>query len=140
MQTKGRIPHEKPCTPGLHDTELGKTHVNGNVAFHAAETFMFKADGAVFMSAKVPMADDPPCLRAFRDEVSLCVIKSAQQLYPHDIKFHFNTQVQEVDLTRQTVSVSFGESTTTQVCCITWISLKDSCVRSGEISQHCVGI
>lgn len=78
---------------------------------------MFKADGAVFMSAKVPMADDPPCLRAFRDEVSLCVIKSAQQLYPHAIKFHFNAQVQEVNLTRQTVSVSFGESTMTQVRC-----------------------
>ncbi|KAL3130529.1 hypothetical protein ABBQ38_008341 [Trebouxia sp. C0009 RCD-2024] len=78
------------------------------------EAAMFKADGAVFMSAKVPMADDPPCLRAFRDEVSLCVIKSAQQLYPHAIKFHFNAQVQEVNLTRQTVSVSFGESTMTQ--------------------------
>ncbi|KAL3144280.1 hypothetical protein ABBQ32_004045 [Trebouxia sp. C0010 RCD-2024] len=52
------------------------------------EAAMFKADGAVFVSAKVPMADDPPCLRAFRDK--------------------------EVDLTRQTISVSFKGSTMTQ--------------------------
>lgn len=63
------------------------------------------------------MTDDPSCLRAFRDEVSLCVIKAAQRLYPHAVKFHFNTQIQEVDLDRQTVSVSFQESAMTQVCC-----------------------
>lgn len=93
------------------------TLANENAAFHIAEAGMFKADGVAFMSAKVAMSDDPPCLRAFRDEVSLCVIKSAQQLYPHAIKFHFNAQVQQVDLTRQTVSVVVGQSTMTQVRC-----------------------
>lgn len=101
---------------------------------------MFKADGTEFMSAKVPMTDDPPCLRAFRDEVSLCVIQSAQQLFPHTIKFHFNAQVQEVDLSKQAVSVSFGESSMMQVRCNTWISLQDSCIKSGKISYHSIGI
>ena len=101
---------------------------------------MFKADGTEFMSAKVPMADDPPCLRAFRDEVSLCVIMSAQQLFPHTIKFHFNAQVQEVDLSRQTVSVSFGDSTMIQVRCNTWISLQDSCIKIRQDQSALCGI
>lgn len=79
---------------------------------HAAEANMYKADGTTMRSASIPITQDPQCVRAFRDEIALCVINEAKRLHPNAIEFHFNTLIQNVDLDRQTVHVSTGSNVT----------------------------
>ena len=52
------------------------------------------------------------CVRAFRDEIALCVINEAKRLHPNAIEFHFNSLIQNVDLDRQTAHVSTGSHVT----------------------------
>lgn len=79
---------------------------------HAAEANMYKADGTTMRSVRTPITQDPVCVRAFRDEVALCVINEAKRLHPDAIEFHFNTHIQRVDLDRQTAHVSTGSQVT----------------------------
>ena len=69
------------------------------------------------MHAKMPMTQDPQCVKAFRDEVALCCIKEAQHLYPQAISFHFDTPITQVDLHRQTVHTASAGPDSTQVWC-----------------------
>ena len=64
------------------------------------------------------MTENPQCVRAFRDELALHVIREAQRLYPQAIHFHFNTSLQKVDLNRQMAHISTAGSDMTEVCCI----------------------
>lgn len=61
------------------------------------------------------MTENPRCVRAFRDELALHVIREAQRLYPQAIHFHFNTSLQKVDLNRQMVHISTAGSDMTEV-------------------------
>ncbi len=79
---------------------------------HAAEANMYKADGTTMRSARIPITQDPQCVRAFRDEIALCIIDEAKRLLPNAIEFHFNTPIQKVDLDRQTAHVSTGSQVT----------------------------
>ncbi len=81
---------------------------------HAAEANMYKADGTTMRSARIPITQDPQCVRAFRDEIALCIINEAKRLHPNAIEFHFNTLIQKVDLDRQTAHV-FTDSHVTEV-------------------------
>ncbi len=84
---------------------------------HDAEAALFKADGSKALSASVPMTKgDPPCLRAFRDEIALRTVQEAQRLFPQAIKFHYSTAVTSVDFKRQLVHISVDGSNTTEVC------------------------
>ena len=62
------------------------------------------------------MSQDPPCLRAFRDEIALRTVQEAQRLFPQAIKFHYNTAVTNVDFKKQLVHISMAGSSTTEVC------------------------
>lgn len=73
---------------------------------------MYKADGTTKRSARIPITQDPQCVRAFRDEIALCVINEAKRLHPNAIEFHFNSLIQNVDLDRQTAHVSTGSHVT----------------------------
>ena len=84
---------------------------------HAAEATFHKANGQVLMHAKIPMTQDPQCVKTFRDEVALCCIKEAQHLYPQAITFHFDTPIAQVDLHRQTVHAGSTGPNATQVRC-----------------------
>ena len=88
------------------------------VVIVAAEGTFFRANGQVNMSQRIPVTEDPTCVRGFRDEVAAHIIKEAQRQYPEAIKFHFNTTVEKTDLDRQTVYVSSAESGPKQVRCI----------------------
>ena len=79
---------------------------------HAAEANMYKEDGTTMRSARIPITQDPQHVRAFRDEIALCVINEAKRLHPNAIKFHFNTLIQKVNLDRQTAHVSTGSHVT----------------------------
>ena len=76
---------------------------------------MYKADGTQLRSMKVPVTEDPPCVRAFRDELALWCIKEAQRQYPQAIDFHFNSPIQSVNLNRQIAHVHTAESHATKV-------------------------
>ena len=56
------------------------------------------------------MTEDPPCVRAFRNEVASLIIKDAQCLYPDAIKIHFSAAVEAVDLDKQTICASLARS------------------------------
>lgn len=77
---------------------------------------MYKADGTQLRSMKVPVTEDPPCVRAFRDELALWCIKEAQRQYPQAIDFHFNSPIQSVNFDRQVAHVHAVESHATKVC------------------------
>ena len=62
------------------------------------------------------MSQDPPCLRAFRDEIALRTVQEAQRLFPQAIKFNYNAAVTSVDFERQLVHISMDGSNTTEVC------------------------
>ena len=64
----------------------------------------------------MPMTTDPPCVRAFRDELAQRIIQEAQRLFPEAISFHHKTAVTKVDFKRQLVHLSRDGSNTTQVC------------------------
>ena len=49
------------------------------------------------------MTDDALSVRAYRDELALCVIKEAQRLFPNAIQFHFHAPIQKVDLHRRLI-------------------------------------
>lgn len=67
------------------------------------------------MSQRIPVTEDPTCVRGFRDEVAAHIIKEAQRQYPEAIKFHFNTAVEKIDLERQTIYALSAESGPEQV-------------------------
>lgn len=76
------------------------------------EANIYKEDGTTMRSARIPITQDPQYIRAFRDEIALCVINEAKRLHPNAIEFHFNTLIQKVNLDRQTVHVSTGSHVT----------------------------
>ncbi|KAL0030596.1 hypothetical protein WJX79_007832 [Trebouxia sp. C0005] len=61
------------------------------------------------------LANDPQCVRAFRDELALRTVQEAQRLFPEAIKFHYKTAVTKVDFKRQLVHLSRDGSNTTEV-------------------------
>lgn len=56
-------------------------------------------------------------VRGYRDEVALHIIREAKRLHPQAILFHFNSQIQKVDLDKHTVHASTAEAASAQVRC-----------------------
>lgn len=78
----------------------------------------FKKNGKPLRSESVAVTADPVHIRALREEVTWHVINEAQRLHP-EINFHFNAQIQKVDLAQQCVHVPLAGSTDlVQACSI----------------------
>ena len=104
-----------------------------SVAACAAEAAIYKADGSTLRSFSMPVKENPQCVRVFRDEIALCIIKAAQRLYPEAIHFHFNTPIEKVDLDTQAVYV-FTAGSTTEVRYDQ--ALQISCLNQYYARQH----
>lgn len=85
------------------------------VAAYSAEAAIYKTDGQVSVSARVPVTKDPLCVRAFRDEIALLCINEAQHQHPHAIHFKFNAPIISVDWDKQTVHAATEDLSATQV-------------------------
>ena len=56
-------------------------------------------------------------VRGYRDEVTVHIIREAKRLHPQAILFHFNSQIQKVDLDKHTIHASTAGSSSAQVRC-----------------------
>ena len=83
-------------------------------AFLDAEVQAFDTNGKSVRNTSIPVTDEPVILRAFRDEVTRCVVEEAKRLHPAAITFHFNSRIRGVDLHRQVVHVGAQQAGSTQ--------------------------